>query len=70
MSFCAGIGLCVQRSPTVCLIVCVITETPERGPMFQLGTYRKMNELSYIQIDWDKAYQYCCYCWSPRWCSS
>jgi hypothetical protein len=24
--------------------VCVITETPKRGPMFQLGTYRKMNE--------------------------
>jgi hypothetical protein len=25
----------------VCLIVCVITETPNRGPMFQLGTTGK-----------------------------
>jgi hypothetical protein len=34
----------VQRSPTICLIVCVITETPKGALCSKLGAYRKMNE--------------------------
>jgi hypothetical protein len=28
----------------VCLIVCVITETPKRGPCVPVGNERKMND--------------------------
>jgi hypothetical protein len=39
---CVGRGLCdVPRSPTVCLIVCVTTETPKGAPCSKLGTTGK-----------------------------
>jgi hypothetical protein len=47
---CVGRGLCddlitrpAESYRVSCM--CVITETPKRGPMFQVGNERKMNEI-------------------------
>jgi hypothetical protein len=43
----------VQRSPTVCLIVCVITETPKReakGPSWTIIACEWMNDFPYTYI--------------------
>jgi hypothetical protein len=45
---CVGRGLCdgLITRPEESYSVCVITETPKRGPMFQAGNERKENECN------------------------
>jgi hypothetical protein len=47
---CVGRGLCdgliTRPEESYRVSVCVITETPKKGPVFQVGNGRKINEMN------------------------